>query len=226
MIFEALVNQVLEEQPLPSRITIGSDEVRNIVKTGKVTSKGPYSGHTFFGTKEKPEQFPSTMQNFWRYYGQEGPFKQGKKAGYILKGDPKGMQTPGIIDPAKGRYHDSAYYKDQGFVTLPPGSSAQNIKTIQRIKQPKSSWTELRTNPAMLGKERDFNRFMQIYNKLSDAFKKGKIQVPPPKITPGAGMAGAAALMQFLNTEVPPDMKNSLLGGGGLGIKGKFEATP
>jgi len=221
VIFEALVNQVLEEQPLPSRISVGPEEVRNIVKTGKVTSRGPYGGHTFFGTKGE-ERFPSAMKNFWYAYGEEGPFKQGKKAGYVLRGDPSKMQTPSNIDPTKGLTHDTAYYKDKGFVTLPPESSASSIKTIQRIKQPSTSWSE----PGVLGKERDFNRFMQIYNKLSDAFKRGKIQVPPPRITPGAGAAGIASLMQFLNTEVPPDIKNSMLAGGGLGIKGKFEATP
>jgi len=217
VIFEALVNQVLEEQPLPSRISVGPEEVRNIARTGKVTSRGPYGGHTFFGTKGE-EEFPRAMKGLWYSHGTEGPFKPGQKAGYVLRGDPSKMQTP--TSASMGQ--DPGWYKEKGFVTLPPGSEASNIKTIQRIKQPSASWSE----PGVLGKERDFNRFMQIYNKLSDAFKRGKIQVPPPKITPGAGMAGAAALMQFLNTEVPPDMKNSLLGSGGLGIKGKFEATP
>ena len=224
MNFNNLVDSVLNEQsrPLASRISIGSDEVRNIARTGKVTSRGPYGGHTFFGTKGE-ENLPQNIKGLWYSHGTEGPFKQGKKAGYVLRGDPSKMQTPDVsVDPGTIGVKDPAWYKEKGYVALPPGSEAGNIKTIQRIKQPNASWSE----PGVLGKERDFNKFMQIYNKLSDAFKRGKIQVPPPRITPGAGMAGAAALMQFLNTEVPPDMKNSMLAGGGLGIKGKFEASP
>ena len=216
MNFDKLVDRLLKENQIPSRISIGPEEVRNIAKTGKVTSKGPYGGQTFFGTKGQDE-FRGNMQGLWYSHGEEGPFQPGKKAGYILKGDPSKMQTPS----GAGISQDPGYYKDKGFVTLPPESSAESIKTIQRIKQPRSSWTE----PNVLGKERDFNRFMQIYNKLAKAFEEGKIKMRPPRIT-GPGAAGIASLMQFMNTEVPPDMRNSMLAGGGLGIKGKFEATP
>ena len=219
MEFDKLVNQLLKENDSGAarRISIGSDEVRDILKKGKVTSKGPYGGHTFFATKGG-HGLPSALQGLWYSHGEEGPLKKGKKAGYILKGDPKQMQTP----TSSSMGQDPEWYKEKGYVTLPPESSAENIKSIQRIKQPKSSWNE----PDVLGKERDFNKFMQIYNKLSKAFQEGKIEVRPPRINPNAGMAGIVGLMQFMNDEVPPDMRNSLMSGGGLGIKGKFEATP
>lgn len=199
---------------LASRVSIGSDEVRNIAQTGKVTSRGPYKGHTFF--YDNPDPKAKYLTGLYDTHGQ-GPLRPGQKMGYVLRGDKSKMTTPekGFIGGSEG------YYQRKGYMTLPPGSEAGDIKSLQRIKYPQSHWEQ-----PTLGKERDFNRFMQIYNKLSDAFKRGKIQVPPPRITPGAGAAGIASLMQFLNTEVPPDMKNSLLGSGGLGIKGKFEATP
>lgn len=162
MNFNKLVEEVIEESNLASRISIGSDEVRNIARTGKVSSKN-YKGHTFFGTKG-PEEFPTSMRSFWNAYGQEGSFKPGKKAGYVLKADPSKMQTPDTnVDPELAGIKDPEWYKERGFVALPPDSEAGNIKTIQRIKQPKSSWNE----PEVLGKERDFKRFMQLYNRFS-----------------------------------------------------------
>jgi len=198
---------------LASRVSIGSDEVRNIVKTGKVTSRGPYGGHTFF--YDNPDPKAKYLTGLYDTHGQ-GPLKSGQKMGYVLRGDKSKMTTPekGFMGGSEG------YYQRKGYMTLPPGSEAGDIKSLQRIKYPQSHWEQ-----PTLGKERDFNRFMQIYNKLQKAFEAGKIKMQPPRIT-GPGAAGVAALMQFMNTEVPPDMKNSMLAGGGLGIKGKFEATP
>jgi hypothetical protein len=35
-----------------------------------------------------------------------------------------------------------------------------------------------------------------------------------------------AAVNSMLLNELPPDMRNSFMSGGGLGVKGKFEAIP
>lgn len=212
MVFDDTVNQILE-QNLGSRVSVGSDEVRDIVKSGKVRSKGPYGGHTFFYNKPDPK--PKYLTSLYDLHG-DGPLRPGQKMGYVLKGDTSKMTTPerGFMGGSEG------YYERKGYMTLAPDSQADSIKSLQRVKYPQSHWEQ-----PVLGKERDFNRFMQIYNKLRKAFEAGKIKMQPPRIT-GPGAAGIASLMQFLNSEVPPDMRNSLMSGGGLGVKGKFEATP
>jgi hypothetical protein len=219
MKFDLLVERLVRENQA-SRITIGSDEVRDILKTGQVTSKGPYGGETFFA-KDVPNPTPGKRlsdmaQKLWHMHG-GGPVRGGKKAGYILRADANVMQEPSAQATGGGTYH-----ADKGYVTLPPGSDASNIKTIQRLKQPRPaySWHE----DPILGKERNFDRFQRLYNQLIDAYKSGRINIKPPRIT-GTGPAGVAALTSFINNELPPEQANALAGGG-LGIKGKFEATP
>ena len=221
MEFDKLVNLILE-QNLGSRVTTGSDEVRNILKSGKVKSKiHGGGGDTYFVDRPEPK---------WRYMPPTiSKAKYGEKLGYVLRADKDKLQPPaermhkwlfGHMPDEDAIKSTRDLYASKGYKVLPADSPATDIKTLQRIvRDPK-------TGDYGFKKERDFSRFMKIYNKLSKAFQEGKINVRPPRINPSAGMAGMTALMQFMNDEVPPDMRNSLMSDGGLGVKGKFEATP
>jgi len=218
MNFDRLVNRLLE-QNLGSRVSTGSEEVRNILKTGKVRSTG-YGGDSYFVDKPEPKSqyFPMNVRDK----------KLGEKLGYVLRADRDKLEDPAYrmykwlfkkepTEQAIASSKDS--FANRNYKVLPADAPSTDIKTIQRIvRDPKTGDWGFKT-------ERDFNKFQQIYNKLQKAFETGKIKMRPPRIT-GPGAAGVASLMQFLNTEVPPDMKNSLISGGGLGIKGKFEAIP
>lgn len=218
MEFDKLVNLILE-QNLGSRVSIGSDEIRDILKNKRITSREPaYKGHTFFS--DSPAIDSSNQQYLPRPSYKD---KFGSKLGYVIKADKSVMQRVPKDITIGAPYPE--YYDDRGYKVTKPNTPSSSIKTIQRIKVA-PQLNQFKEKDIVMGKERDFNRFMQIYNKLSKAFQEGKIKVRPPRINPSAGMAGMTALMQFMNDEVPPDMRNSLMSGGGLGIKGKFEATP
>jgi hypothetical protein len=210
---------------LATRITTGSDEVRDILKNKKVKSKLAWGGKgdTYFvdGSEPKQRYMPQTISSA----------KPGEKLGYVLRADGSKLQNPvsnihntifSHLPEDEGLRAARDYYAKKGYKTLPANSPASDIKTIQRIiKDPNTGNYEFK-------QERDFGRFQQIYNRLMKAFEEGRIQVRPPKINPTMGAAGVAALMQFMNDEVPPDIRNSMLAqrGGGLGIVGKFTATP
>ena len=163
-------DQVIKENTPAARVTIGSDEVRGIAQSGKITSKGPsnpYQGHTYFDTNPKAPT-PKAVDALNQLYGSD-TLKPGQKMGYVMKTDPANLQTPPQNLPQN----------TQGtFKTLAPDSPAQSIQSIQKIQAPQQPGQS-----PTLGKERDFGKFMQKYNGIINALKGAKV-------SPGAGAAG------------------------------------
>lgn len=235
MEFDKLVNKLLMENDsgLASRVARSSNEVRDLAKRGKVNPM--YHGGAFYYDDPDPSM---------KYMPTPKKWEKGEKLGYVLRADREKMRSPVIRgDESMNLYKNSwtdklnkdlspeekarigkEYYERKKYLQLPTDSPSSDVKTVQRIR-----YNPEKQIPWDLGKERDFGRFQQIYNKLVKAFEEGKIRVRPPRINPTMGTAGIAAIMQFLNDEVPPDIRNSMMSGmsgGGYGIKGKFEAIP
>ena len=160
MQFDKLVNLLLE-QNLGSRVTTGSDEVRSILKSGKVKSTG-YGGDSYFVDRPDPKSqyFPMNVRDK----------KLGEKLGYVLRADREKLEDPAPrmykwlfkkepTEKAIASSRDSFARRD--YKVLPADSPASDIKTIQRmVRDPWSGdWG--------FKKERDFGKFMKIYNKLS-----------------------------------------------------------
>ena len=121
---------------------------------------------------------------------------------------------------------DQEKYTEHILILQFQGHLANLLQTHER-QQVAPQLNQFKEKDVVIGKERNFDRFQRLYNRLMDAYKSGRINVRPPRITgSGAGAAGIAALMSFVNHELPPDQVNALMSGGGLGVKGKFVATP
>jgi hypothetical protein len=250
MKFDELVNLLLEKN-LGSRVTTGTSEVQDILKTNKLKSR--VHGDVFFANSSEPDKtyLPKNIDQY----------PKGAKMGYVLRADADKLENPSMQAfkkmfgrmPEKGKPSQYPHlpsddewmdkwgkeFDKQNYKVLPADSPSSNVKTIQRISK------DPQTGDYKFGKERNFERFQKIYNGLSKASKEGKInisansgkiEVKPANVSMklpnllsriGVGVGSLAGLNQFLNNELPADMKNNLIKNqGGYGIDKKFVAEP
>lgn len=165
--------QVEQAQQLASRVTQGTNEIKSLIRNGKVDAWRP--GGAFYYDDPMPKT---------KYLPLPKDISQREKVGYVMRADRNLLKSPTVtgsegtftVGP-QGRtaWHNmlnpnatpeekmkwgQEYYKQRKYGILPNKTDAGQIQSLQKVKwNPETRYWEY-------GKERDFTKFRDRYNRL------------------------------------------------------------